>query len=133
MEPKWEIMKTIDHGIFRNRIVFSRMKVPGGWLFKHIDIAGINGHARHDVVYFPECEKPWDIAKEPIAWEKVEFKGNPNYRERTWRCAVPGGWIVLCGYYPAGKRHSHVSLTYVPDRQHLWRDQEADHPAEEKE
>lgn len=120
----WEYIKTIEHGLFRNREHIKRMKVPGGWLVKYIDFTGARGSVRHATVYVPDYGEVWDITKEPISLEQFVQKKNPNYSERTCRFKVAGGWVVLDGHYIAGNEQSHISLVFIPDPKHQWEIQE---------
>lgn len=117
---KWEIIKAIEHGILNHYEMIARLDVPGGWLIKYIDVTGMNGHARQGIAYVPDDGKEWNILKEPIQWERIANYRGPNFTENTYRFAVPNGWIVVQGYYPAGKMHSHTSLVFVPDTEHRW-------------
>jgi hypothetical protein len=121
---EWEFIKTIEHGFMRNRECIKCLEIPGGWLVKYIDFAGTKGPARHATVYVPDCEKEWDVTKEPIKLEQFVLKKNPNYNERTCRIKVPGGWVVMDGHYLSGGAQSHISLVFVPDPNHQWETQE---------
>ena len=115
---EWEYIKTIEHGVLRNREIFKRFKVPGGWLVKYMDVSGPRSPIRHDMIYVPDCGEPWDIKKNQEKLEKLVNKRNPNYGERTYRLKVPGGWVVLDGQY--GAELSHMSLAFVPDPKRQW-------------
>jgi hypothetical protein len=121
---KWEFIKTIEHGVLRNREIFKRLKVPGGWLVKYMDVSGPRSPIRHDIIYVPDCGEPWDINENQGKLEKLVHKRNPNYGERTYRLKVPGGWVVLDGQY--GAELSHISLAFVPDPKRQWKIKEKD-------
>lgn len=121
---EWEYIKTIEHGVLRSREIFKRLKVPGGWLVKYMDVSGPRSPIRHDVIYVPDCGEPWDIKESQGNLEKLVHKRNPNYGERTYRLKVPGGWVVLDGQY--GAELSHISLVFVPDPKRQWEIEEED-------
>ena len=115
---KWEFIKTYDHGFLMNREIIKRLKVPGGWLVKYMDVSGPKSPVRHATVYIPECGEEWDVIKEPVTMERFILWKTPNFTERTSRFKVPGGWIVLDGQYGVGQ--SHMFLVFVPDPNHQW-------------
>lgn len=125
---KWEFIKTIEHGLFKNREYLKRLKVPGGWLLKYMDVAGPKAPVRHAMVYIPDSEYVWDVTKEPLKLEHFIHNKNPNFSERTSRFKVSGGWVVLDGHYSAGGQQSHVSLAFVPDPQHQWQTEQKENP-----
>lgn len=121
---EWEYIKTIEHGVLRNREIFKRLKVPGGWLVKYMDVSGPRSPIRHDIIYVPDCGEPWDIKENQGKLEKLVDKRNTNYGERTYRLKVPGGWVVLDGQY--GAELSHMALAFIPDSKHQWEIEEKD-------
>lgn len=121
---KWEYIKTIEHGVLRNREIFKRLKVPGGWLVKYMDVSGPRSPIRHDIIYVPDCGEPWDIKENQEKMEKLVDRRNPNYGERTYRLKVPGGWVVLDGQY--GAELSHMALAFIPDPKRQWEIEEKD-------
>lgn len=125
---KWEFIKTIEHGLFKNREYFKRLKVPGGWLLKYMDVAGSKAPVRHAMVYIPDCEYVWDLTKDPLKLEQLIHNKNPNFSERTSRFKVPGGWVVLDGHYSASGQQSHISLVFVSDPQHQWETEQKENP-----
>ncbi len=125
---KWEFIKTIEHGLFKNREHFKRLKVPGGWLLKYMDVAGPKAPVRHAMVYIPDGEYVWDVTKESLKLEHFIHNKNPNFSERTSRFKVTGGWVVMDGHYSAGGQQSHVSLAFVPDPQHQWQTEQKENP-----
>lgn len=115
---KWEFIKTIEHGVLSNREHIKRMKVPGGWLVKYMDVSGLKSPVRHAMLYVPDYDGLWDIIKEPVKLEQFIIRKTPNYNERTCRFKVPGGWVILDGHYGGGQ--SHISLALLPDPAHQW-------------
>jgi len=121
---KWEFVKTIHHGVLMHREHIKRLKVPGGWLVKYMDVSGPRSPVSHATVYVPDCGEAWDVTKEPIKLEQFVNWKTPNFSERTCRFKVPGGWVVLDGQYVIGQ--SHISLIFVSDPNYQWEITEPD-------